>query len=100
MDCGPHTVAALGIAGVALSEITDIIFTHLHDDHFHAQSVALIAAAKDVPLRVMVPSLETLGIITKDTHVVLSHLATCLHRSYAETCDLVKNDGLSSDLTG
>ena len=34
IDCGPHAIDALRIAGVALSDITDIFMTHLHSDHF------------------------------------------------------------------
>ncbi len=198
-DCGPHVLQSLAVAGVALGDITDVIFTHLHVDHCHINNLTAIANAKAKPLhvwypaadtlpqidntvlhpvtlfetyegdgftltgilgnhgvstmhlsiesggkkllyaldgawftydaveymknrqydtvvldctvgdylgdyrmgehnsvpmlRVMVPSMQTLGILKEDTKVVLDHLATCLHKSYEETCALVKNDG-------
>jgi len=206
LDCGPHTLQSLKIAGVDISTITDVIFTHLHKDHFDAEAVKTVAKAAKSPLhlwfvegaelpqtentvlhpvtplktyegngftlvglpanhgvptihpsieidckkllyaldgawfpyeaveymkekqydtvvldctvgdylgdyrmgehnsvpmlRVMVPSLHTLGIINEKTQVVLDHLATCLHKPYAETCTLVKNDGFTVAFDG
>ena len=54
IDCGVHTIDCLRIAGISLENITDIFFTHLHPDHFQAQNVAKIAAAKSEPLRLWV----------------------------------------------
>ena len=54
IDCGVHTVDSLRIAGIPLENITDIFFTHLHGDHFKAENVAKIAAAKSEPLRVWI----------------------------------------------
>lgn len=44
-------------------------------------------------IRLMTESMKTLNIINDDTKVVLSHIACCLHKSYSETCDIVKPDG-------
>lgn len=54
IDCGYHTVQSLGIAGIPLSDITDIFVTHLHEDHYLPQNVQKIADAKDEPLRLWV----------------------------------------------
>ena len=44
VDCGPHTLDSMRIAGVPLSAVTDIFLTHLHDDHFDPENVARVAA--------------------------------------------------------
>ena len=54
VDCGIHTVESLGIAGVPLSEITDIFITHLHRDHYQPHNIQKIADAKKEPLRLYV----------------------------------------------
>ena len=54
LDCGFHTVESLGIAGVALSDITDIFVTHLHCDHYQPENVQRIANAKSEALRLWV----------------------------------------------
>lgn len=54
IDCGYHTVESLGIAGIPLSDITDIIVTHLHNDHYLPKNVQAIADAKSEPLRLWV----------------------------------------------
>lgn len=45
IDCGYHTVGSLGILGVPLSDITDILITHTHQDHFLPEEIEKIAAA-------------------------------------------------------
>lgn len=206
LDCGPHVLQSLAVAGVALESITDVIFTHLHSDHCSIDNLTAIANAKTAPLhiwhlagetlpvlqntvlhsvtlleayegngftltglpgnhgvptmhpsveiggkkllyaldgawftydavehmkkkqydavvldctvgdylgdyrmgehnsvpmlRVMVPSMKTLGIVTEDTKVIIDHLATCLHTSHAETCTLVQNDGFTVAFDG
>lgn len=54
IDCGIHVLDSLRIAGVPLSVITDVFVTHTHSDHFNADHLAVIAAAKSEPLRVWV----------------------------------------------
>lgn len=201
IDCGFHTVESLGIAGIPLSDITDIFVTHLHGDHYQPENIQAIANAKNEPLRLwvredaqvceyenvevryltqfekydslelsvtgipanhspahfpehfivecgkksffygcdgawflhdsfkflrnahltlaifdctvgdyngdfrmgehnsipmirmMLPSLRTIGAIDDSTGIVLSHLAPSLHRPHAETCDIVKDFG-------
>lgn len=206
LDCGPHVLQSLAIAGADLQNITDVIFTHLHSDHCNIDNLTAIANVKTTPLhvwyiagdampqienivlhpvklfetyegdgftltglpgnhgvptmhpsieiggkkllyaldgawftydavehmkkkqydavvldctvgdylgdyrmgehnsvpmlRVMVPSMRTLDIIKEGTKVVLDHLATCLHKSYAETCALVKNDNFTVAFDG
>lgn len=69
IDCGPHAIDALRIAGVALSDITDIFMTHLHSDHFNPQNVQMIANAKKEKLRLWVredantPTFENVEIV-------------------------------------
>lgn len=54
IDCGYHTVESLGIAGIPLSDVTDIFVTHLHDDHYQPQNIQKIADARTEPLRLWV----------------------------------------------
>lgn len=54
VDCGLHTIEALGIAGVELSRITDVFITHTHADHCIFENVEKIAKAKDEPLKVWI----------------------------------------------
>lgn len=46
-------------------------------------------------IRLMIPSMKTLGIIDDTTVTVLSHMAVCLHKSYEETVLLTKNDNIT-----
>lgn len=52
IDCGPHVLNSLRISGIAPADITDIVFTHFHPDHFHAEIVKAIAAASGRRLNV------------------------------------------------
>lgn len=54
VDCGPHTLDSMRIAGKALSSVTDIFLTHLHDDHFDPENVARVAAERGGDLRLWV----------------------------------------------
>ena len=49
-DCGPHASDALHIVGVGPEDITDIVITHLHEDHFAPKNIERIASAKSEPL--------------------------------------------------
>lgn len=44
IDCGPHALNSLKVANVALEDITDIIITHRHSDHFNIENINKIAA--------------------------------------------------------
>lgn len=46
IDCGEHTINSLEIAGVPLQNISDILITHLHSDHFNVSNIERIAAAR------------------------------------------------------
>ena len=54
VDCGPHTLEALKIAGKDVSLITDLFITHLHSDHFNPANVNELAKDRSEPLRVWV----------------------------------------------
>ena len=54
IDCGIHTLDSLRIIGKPINEISDILITHLHDDHFDIKNIAKIASDKDTPLRLWV----------------------------------------------
>ena len=43
IDCGEHALESIAIAGVDVSEITDIFITHLHSDHFNAKHIETLA---------------------------------------------------------
>ena len=45
LDCGPHILNALTAAQISLENITDILVTHLHPDHFCVSCVEEIAKA-------------------------------------------------------
>jgi len=45
IDCGPHCIDSLRIAGIDMGDITDLFVTHRHGDHFNAQNVGTVAAA-------------------------------------------------------
>lgn len=51
IDCGDHTLESLRIAGIDTSEITDLVLTHLHGDHFNADNVRILASGRMEPLR-------------------------------------------------
>ncbi len=44
IDCGPHALNSLRVAGVSLDDITDILVTHRHSDHFDIKNINEIAA--------------------------------------------------------
>ncbi|MBR6693727.1 MAG: MBL fold metallo-hydrolase [Clostridia bacterium] len=48
IDCGPHALNSLSVAGVSLYDITDIIVTHRHSDHFDIESINKIASCGGV----------------------------------------------------
>ena len=205
IDCGPHILNSLSAAQIPLANITDILITHLHEDHFCADCITEIALANpalkiwvredanvtlpqnyaiqkmkcfkqynigelkvtSVPanhdsypqhfsiqcgakklfygldgawflgetvrfmknqkydmfifdatvgdylgdyrmgehnsipmIRMMLPSMKTLNIIDENTHIVLSHLAVCLHKPYTETCEITINDNLTVAFDG
>ncbi len=50
LDCGPHALNSLEVAGIDLFSITDIIITHRHRDHFCLESINKIAACGGVRL--------------------------------------------------
>lgn len=51
IDCGPHTPDSFSIQGIDPSQVTDLLVTHFHSDHFNRESIARIAACRSTPLR-------------------------------------------------
>jgi len=54
IDCGPHCIDAMRIAGVNMKNITDLFITHLHSDHFNPQNIETIALSADRKLNLWV----------------------------------------------
>lgn len=54
VDCGIHTLESLDIAKIPYEQITDILITHTHDDHFIPKSIEEIAKSRHSPLRLWV----------------------------------------------
>ena len=52
LDCGPHCPDSFRLAGYDTKNVTDIIVTHLHSDHFDPGNIAFIA--KDHPVKLWV----------------------------------------------
>ena len=56
IDCGYHCLDSLRIAGVDAGQITDVLITHLHKDHFLVSNVERLAKGRKTPLRLWVRS--------------------------------------------
>lgn len=54
LDCGEHTLESLDILGIPYNQITDILITHTHDDHFNERHIEKIAKNRHVPLRLWI----------------------------------------------
>ncbi len=76
IDCGPHTLDSLRIAGISPECITDLFMTHLHGDHFEPKSIEVIASAKAEPLRIWVSEEAELPFIKNTTVVKMPKLET------------------------
>ncbi len=74
IDCGPHTLDALRIAGVDIKSITDLFMTHLHGDHFEPKNIEVIAKAKPEPLRIWVSEDAEVPFIENTTVVKMPKL--------------------------
>lgn len=71
IDCGIHTVDSLRIAKIPFGNITDVFFTHLHDDHFKSDSVERIAKAREERLRMWMPQDGRFGHIENTSPIIL-----------------------------
>ena len=56
IDAGPTVIHSLGRAGVKLSEISHVVLTHSHSDHFQPATMAAIAEARKGRLTVWAAS--------------------------------------------
>lgn len=45
IDCGPHCMDSMRIAGADMGNITDLFVTHLHGDHFNMTNIGILAEA-------------------------------------------------------
>lgn len=54
IDCGEHTIESLDILGIPYSQITDILITHTHSDHYNEKNIEKIAKNRHVPLRLWI----------------------------------------------
>ena len=54
VDCGIHTLESLDIAKIPYEQITDILITHTHDDHFIPENIEKIAKNRHAPLRLWI----------------------------------------------
>lgn len=54
IDCGIHTLESLDILKIPYGQITDILITHTHDDHYIPENIAKIAESKEAPLRIWI----------------------------------------------
>lgn len=52
LDCGPHTPDAFQIFGADMGKVENILFTHLHSDHYSLESIAKVAAASHRELHI------------------------------------------------
>lgn len=63
VDAGMHILDSLRIAEISLENITDLLITHLHKDHFDPENIRQIAAAKPEKLRLYVRNDAELPVI-------------------------------------
>ena len=54
IDCGIHTLESLDILKIPYDQITDIIVTHTHDDHYILENIDKIAKHRHSPLRLWI----------------------------------------------
>jgi phosphoribosyl 1,2-cyclic phosphate phosphodiesterase len=54
IDCGEHILESLDILNIPYAQITDILITHTHDDHFNPQNIEKIAKNRHTPLNLWV----------------------------------------------
>ncbi|MBR2295826.1 MAG: MBL fold metallo-hydrolase [Clostridia bacterium] len=60
LDCGTHTINSLDILKIPYEQITDLLITHLHDDHFDVENIKKLAQGRHTPLRIWVREDATL----------------------------------------
>lgn len=72
VDCGPHVLESLKIAGYKAEDIDNIFITHLHSDHFNYDNISAIAQQHDTPINLWVrrdaevKEIENVKVIKKD----------------------------------
>lgn len=103
VDCGPHVAESFQIQQIDAAKVTDLLGTHFHSDHYNRDSIAWIAAQKEVPLKIWhhaeaqhepIENCEFCPMeIAQDGKLVLSHLARTLHKPHEETVEMLKPDG-------
>ena len=58
VDCGDHTVDSLDILDIDYTQITDVLISHTHSDHYNVNNIEKIAKSRHVPLRLWMNELE------------------------------------------
>ena len=54
IDCGTHTLNSLDILGIPYEQITTLLITHLHSDHFDIENIKTLAQSRHTPLNIFV----------------------------------------------
>lgn len=54
IDCGTHTINSLDILGIPYEQITTLLITHLHSDHFDIENIRTLAKSRHTPLNIWV----------------------------------------------
>ena len=69
VDCGPHTLDSLRIAGIDRECISHVFMTHLHSDHFCPENIESLAKGRKSPLYLWIredaPIIELDNVIIK-----------------------------------
>ncbi len=95
IDCGPHTLHALTLAGTDPAAVSDVLLTHLHADHYDPASLNRLAAlhpglriwchpeaAPDCPAATVIHTAPFSGVSCGDVTVTAlpaNHTACALH---------------------
>ncbi len=58
VDCGDHTIESLDILGIGYNQITDVLISHTHSDHYNVNNIEKIAKSRNVPLRLWMNEFE------------------------------------------
>ena len=77
IDCGIHTLESLDILKIPYGQITDILITHTHDDHYIPENIAKIAESKEAPLRLWIREGATVPEISNVEIIRMTLLSKC-----------------------
>lgn len=86
VDCGPHCLDSFRLTGRDMGAVTDIFITHLHPDHFNADSVCSIAASTPHGVRLWVREDAPIPAIP---HVTVMPMKSGTPYAVSEDCTVV-----------